>query len=180
MVFGLIQKIVFSGLAAATAAGASLVSSTSVAPQPAYGVAAATLEATAAASHAARLFDRADLDNNGFLDRDEYEILSVVTAELAQLNGFIAIDAGRGIETVQVARAGHGSLNETKKTRLKERALREFRLFAGDDERLASDEFVTVQLEMFLAIDDDRNGVLSGAELKSYAYAQSKLATLNS
>lgn len=180
MVLGFFQKIAFSGFAAAVAAGASLVSGASVAPLPAYGVEAARLEAAAAASNAARLFDRADLDNNGFLDPDEYEILGIVTAELAQMNGFIAIDAGRGVETVAIARAGNGSLDETKKARIGERARREFGLIAGDDERLASDEFVNAQLELFLATDADRNGVLAGAELKSYAYSQSKLATLNS
>lgn len=180
MVFGLFQKIAFSGLAAAAAAGASLVSSAAVAPQPTYAIEAARLEAAAAATGAARLFERADLDNNGFLDRDEYEILAVVTAELAQLNGFIVIDAGRGAETVAVARAGKGLLDETKKARIEDLARREFRSFAGDDERLASDEFVTAQLEMFLAIDADRNGVLAGAELKSFAHSQSKLATPNS
>ncbi|MEK7266426.1 MAG: hypothetical protein AAB227_10045 [Pseudomonadota bacterium] len=180
MVLGFFQKFAFSGFAASIAAGASLVSGASVAPQPAYGLAAAKLEAAAAANNAAHIFDRADLDNNGILDRDEYEILAVVTAELAQLNGFIAIDAGRGLETVAIARAVDGSLDEASKARIEDRAGREFRLFAGDDERLASDEFVTAQLELFLATDADRNGVLAGAELKSYANSQSKLATLNS
>lgn len=180
MVLGLIHKVAFSGLAAAAAAGASLVSSASVTPEPAYGVSAAKLEAAAAATNAARIFDRADLDNNGLLDRDEYEILSVVTAELAQLNGFIAIDAGRGVETVAIARAGKRSLDIDDKARVEERAKREFRAISGDDERLSSDEFVTAELERFLATDADRNGVLAGEELASFAYAQSRLATLSS
>jgi hypothetical protein len=151
-----------------------------VTPTPAYGVEAAKLEAAAAATEAARLFGKADLNNNGYLDRDEYEILGVVTAELAQINGFIAIDAGQGVETVAVSRKGKRFLSDDDKARIEERALREFEMFAGDDERLAADEFVTAQLEQFLAIDTDRNGVLAGAELKSYAYARSRLASLNS
>ncbi len=180
MVVGVIHKIAFSGIAAAVAAGASLVSSVSVTLSPAYGVSATKLEASAAATDAARVFDRADLDNNGFLDRDEYEILSVVTAELAQLNGFIAIDAGRGVETVAIARADKRSLDVGDKARIEERAKREFRAISGDEERLSSDEFVTAELERFLATDADRNGVLAGAELASFAYAQSRLATLSS
>lgn len=180
MVLGLIHKVAFSGFAAAVAAGASLVSSASVTPEPAYGISAGKLEAAAAATHAARVFDRADLDNNGFLDRDEYEILGVVTAELAQLNGFIVIDAGRGVETVAIARAGKRSLDSGDKARIEERAKRGFRAISGDDERLSADEFVTAELEQFLAVDADRNGVLAGAELASFARAQSGLATLNS
>ncbi len=180
MVFGVFQKIAFSSLAAAAAAGASLVSSASVAPQPAYGAAVVRLEAAAAASDAARIFDRADLDNNGFLDRDEYEILGIVTAELAQLNGFIVIDAGRGIETVAIARAESRTLDDQEKAQVGERARREFEMMAGDDERLASDEFLDAQLVLFLATDADRNGVLAGVELTSYARSQSRVATLNS
>lgn len=180
MVVGFIHKVAISGFAAALAAGASLVTGASVTPAPAYGVEAAKLEAAAAATEAARLFEKADLDNNGYLDRDEYEILGVVTAELAHLNGFVAIDAGRGVETIAIARKGKRFLGDDDKARIEERALREFEMFSGDDERLASDEFVTAQLEQFLAIDADRNGVLAGAELKSYAYARSRLSSLNS
>ena len=93
MVFELFQKFAVSGFAAAAAIGASLVSSASVDPQPAYPTQASKLEAAAAAANASRLFDRADLDKNGALDREEHEILAVVTAELAQLNGFVSIDA---------------------------------------------------------------------------------------
>lgn len=180
MVFGFVQKLAVSGGAAALAAGASLISSAAVAPSPAYPSEAVRLEAAGAASSALHIFDRADLDNNEFLDRDEYEILAVVTAELARLNGFIALDAGVGIETVAIAPASDGSLAKAEKARVEDRARREFQLYAGDDERLAPDEFVDAQLEIFLATDADRNGVLVGAELKAYAHAQSKLAPLTS
>lgn len=180
MVFELFQKFAVSGFAAAAAIGASLVSSASVDPQPAYPMQASKLEAAAAAANASRLFDRADLDKNGALDREEHEILAVVTAELAQLNGFVSIDAGHGIETVAVARSGGQALDRSGKDRIRERALREFRLIAGDDERLTLDEFVDAQLELFLSSDADRNGVLAGGELKSFGFAQSKLTTYTS
>lgn len=180
MVFGPFQKMVVSGIAAAAAAGASLVSSAAVAPPSAYQGEAVRLEAAAASSNAARIFNRADLDNNGYLGRDEYEILSLVTAELTRLNGFIALDAGAGVETVVIAPSSARTLDKLEKARIKNRAQREFALYAGDDERLASDEYVNAYLEMFLATDVDRNGVLVGAELLSFAHAQSKLSTLNS
>jgi len=180
MVFGLFEKVAVSGFAAAAAIGASLVSSATVDPQPAYPMQAFKIEAAAAATNAARLFDRADLDNNGALDREEFEILAIVTAELAQLNGFVSIDAGNGIETIAVAREGTKVLETSDKARIRERALREFRATAGDDERLTADEFVDAQLEQFLSSDADRNGVLAGGELKSFGYAQSKLATYTS
>jgi hypothetical protein len=180
MVVALIHKLAFSGVAAMAAAGAGLVTTASVTPAPAYGPAAVKLEAVAAASQATRLFDRADLDNDGSLGLDEYTIFAVVTAELARLNGFIPVDGGRGIETVAIARSAKPFVDDQDKAKIKERATREYRLIAGNDERLSADEFVNAQLEQFLAADVDRNGVLAGIELTSYASGQSRLSAVNS
>ncbi len=179
MVVALVHKLAFSGAAAILAAG-GLVTTASVAPTRAYGAAATRLEAAAAAAQAASAFERADLDNDGSLSADEYSILAVVTAELAHLNGFVAFDSGRGVETVAIARQAKPFLGAKDKARIKNRAAREYQLIAGDDERLSSDEFVTVQLERFLAADDDRNGVLAGTELAAFAGAQSRLPAQNS
>ena len=180
MVVALFHKIAFSGIAAAIAAGASLVTSAVVEPGPAYGAQATKLEIDAAGRQAARIFDRADMNKDGALDSDEYSILTVVSAELAQLNGFVAIDAGRGVETIPVANFGGGDLSSREKARIRERAAREFRVIAGDDERLAEDEFIGAQLEQFLSSDKNRDGILAGGELATFAFTQSKLPGINS
>lgn len=180
MVVAFVQKAAFSGLAAVIAAGAGLVTSASVSPAPAYGSAVVKLEADAAARNAARLFDRADLNNDGDLDRDEYVILAVVTAELANLNGFASLDDGDGVQTVSLPSTRKSDLTAKAKSAIRSNADREFDFAAGDDERLARHEFVAVELERFIANDNDRNGVLVGAELTSYAAAQSRLPLLNS
>lgn len=180
MVAALFHKLAFSGLAATLAAGASLVNSASVEPAQAYGTQASRIEAQAAADHAAYLFNRADLNNDGALDEDEYSVLAIVTAELARLNGFVAVDVAGGVKTVALPHAGRRTLSEADKSRIVSRSLREFSVIAGDDLRLAADEFASAQLEQFFASDVDRNGVLAGGELTAFAQAQSKLAAVSS
>lgn len=178
MVVALVHKIALAGVAAATA-GASLVASADVDRAPAYGAAASALEAGASARHAAAVFERADLNNDGDLDADEYEVLVVVTAELSRLNGFVTVDADGGVRTVGAPR-GNPSLSVADRARLKERAAGEFAAIAGDDQRLGADEFVTAELERFLASDADRNGVLTGAELSAYALGKARATVLSS
>lgn len=180
MVVAMFHKLAFSGLAAAIAAGASLVNSAAVGPAPAYGAQANLIDAQEAGRHAAHLFNRADLNNDGALDEDEYSVLAIVTAELAQLNGFIAVDFAGGAKMVALPHAGRLALSAADKSRIADRALREFAAIAGDDLRLLSDEFVGAQLEQFLANDIDRNGMLTGGELATFAQSQSRLAAISS
>lgn len=180
MVVALVHKVAFSGLAGAIAAGASLVTSAVVEPAP-YGTPATKLEINAAGKQAARLFDRADMNKDGALDGDEYSILTVVSAELAQVNGFVAIEAGRGVEIIPIAIDAPAShLTNQEKALVRERAAREFRAIAGDDERLSADEFIGAQLEQFLSSDKNRDGVLAGGELSAFAFGQSRLSVINS
>lgn len=174
MVVALVQKVAFSGIAAAIAASIGLVNGAAVEPAPAYGTAIDQLEANNAARQAARVFSRADLDKDGALTEDEYSVLAVVSAELARLNGFVAIDMSGRVHTVAVSTAGGPSLSLAERKQINDRAAREFKIIAGDDERLVADEYITAQLEQFLTNDSDRNGVLTGQELASYAKAQSK------
>lgn len=175
MVFELFQKLAVSTAFAAVAAGAGMFSEKEAAP--AYGVAAASLEATSAARHAARAFEKADLNNDGELDEDEYSLAALVTAELALLNGFYAIDAGDGVETVAIATARR-ALNDAEKVELLSSAVREFAAVAGDDERLDQSEYVNAQLEVFLANDTDRNAVLAAGELIAFGARQARLRSI--
>lgn len=180
MVVAMFPKLAFTGLAAAIAAGAGLVTSAGVEAVPAYGAAATKLDVDAAARHAASVYQRADLDNDGALDSDEFEVLAIVTAELARLNGFVAVDVSGGARTVAVATGGKPSLSATEKARLSARADREFDFIAGDDLKLAPDEFVAATLEAFMANDVDRNGALTGAELAAFAAAKAGIPARSS
>ena len=174
----MIEKLIAASFAAAAAAGAGLVNTAAVAPTPAYGLAATSIEADAAARNSARVFERADLNNDGALDEEEFAVLAVVTAELARLNGFVPILLEGRMQTVALPQRVSESLTKAQKERIAERAQREFAAVAGDDERLVSHEFVGAALESFLSVDADRNGVLTGPELAAYAQGQSRLAAV--
>lgn len=179
MVVALIHKIAASGIAAAIAVGAALIDKQPFEPAAAYGAHADRLEADAVALHAARIFERSDFNNDGALDEEEFVILARVTAELARLNGFVAIERTGGVETIALARPA-GELSEARKMSLQSLAARDFVVIAGADERLVQEEFVSAALEAFAATDLNRDGVLEGSELASFAAIQSKRAAIMS
>ncbi len=180
MVVALFHKFALSGLAAAIAAGAGAVNTLADTQRPAYGAPVTILEAAAAARHAAHVFGRADLNKDGALDGDEFSVLAIVTAELARLNGFVAVDLVGGAKTVAVPGTFLPALTRSERALINDRAIREFAVVAGADERLGRDEFVSAEIEIFLASDADRNGLLAGGELTSFARTQASLATITS
>ena len=165
--------IVLPGFAAAIAVGAGLVHAASVETSYAYADQAVQLEAATVASTAKTVFIRADLDNDSELSREEFVTLSIVTAELARLNGFVPVDYAGGVRTAALPRAAAWSAGE--RARVEATAQRDYALIAGDDERLTRDEFVAARLEAMTAADLDRNGVLKGAELSRFAAIEASL-----
>ncbi len=173
MARAMFPMVILPGFAAALAVGAGLVHAASVDPRPAYGAPAAQLEATTVAETARAVFSRADLDNDNELSRDEYATLAVVTAELARLNGFVAVDYAGGVRTARLPRAGAWS--NAERARVEASANRDYALFAGDDDRMTDAEFVTARLEALSLADADRNGVLRGMELTRFAAIEARL-----
>jgi hypothetical protein len=170
--------LVLPGFAAIVAAGAGLVQAASVEAQPAYGAPATQLEAATVAATAKSVFSRADLDNDGNLSRDEFLTLAVVSAELARLNGFVPVEYAGGVRTAALPRADAWSA--TERARIEASAERDYALFAGDDQRMSSEEFVSMRLESLTAADIDRNGVLTGAELGRFAAIEARLPSRQS
>lgn len=170
--------IALPGFAAAVAAGAGLVQAASVEPLPAYGAPATQLEAATVAATAKSVFDRADLDNDGELSREEFTTLAIVTAELARLNGFVAVDYSGGVRTAALPRASAWSSAE--RARIEEGAARDYEISAGDDQRMSADEFIAVRLEAMAAADLDRNGVLKGVELTRFAALEARVVSRQS
>ncbi|MCA8889226.1 MAG: hypothetical protein KDA46_10380 [Parvularculaceae bacterium] len=166
-------------LAVAIAAGAALASGSGYEPQSAYGPAVNVLEAEAAARHASAVFDRADLNADGELDAREYEALSIVTAELARLNGFVSVDFDGVAAPVALPITAPKAMTSAERIRVEAIASREFHLVADGDDAITHDEYVSAQLELFAAADQNRNGVLSARELQSYAAWQAHLTPRN-
>ncbi len=164
--------VVLPGFAAAIVVGAGLVHAASIDPPSAYGARAVHLEAATVANTAKTVFDRADLDNDGELSPDEYVTHAIVTAELARLNGFVAVDYAGGVRIAPLPRSTPWSMEE--RARIEAAATRDYALFAGGDERMTGDEFVAARLEAMTAADLDRNGVLNGVELTRFASIEAR------
>ncbi len=170
--------LVLPGFAAIVAAGAGLVHAASVETPPAYGALATQLEASTVAATAKSVFNRADLDNDGILSRDEFLTLAVVSAELARLNGFVPVDYAGGVRTAALPRVD--AWTSTERARIAATAERDYALFAGADERMSGEEFVAMRLETLTAADLDRNGVLTGTELGRFAAIEARLPSRQS
>lgn len=127
------------------------------------------------ADHALRVFERADRNGDQTLDVDEYTALSVVTAELAQLNGFLVIETGAepGLIALPVARPA--ALSRSEHIRINAVAQHAFYAYAGGDGRIDTDEFVSAQTALFNAADLNGNGTLKRRELGVFAQRQASL-----
>lgn len=142
----------------------------------AYGAAVETLSQPQASAHAAAMFARADLDRSGALDADEYAALAIVTAELARLNGFIALEIGDGQEVVSLPIEAPMALAGAERARVGAVARAEFYASAGDDGLMDLDEYTGEQAARFKAADRNRNGALAKTELVSFAARSAMLS----
>lgn len=168
--------MILNSLAAAGAAIGIAFSSISGADTYAYeGKAVTRLSESEAASHALHVFMRADRDMNQRLDVDEFAALSIVTAELAHLNGFIAIDNGGAVRTIAVPVVAPAALSAAEHTRIDAVARHTFYAFAGDDARLDGSEYVRLQSVIFGDADLNGNGALVNKELDIFAQRQAQL-----
>lgn len=142
----------------------------------AYGAAVASLSAEDAAAHAQSTFARADLDRSGALDVHEYEALAIVTAELARLNGFLALEVGDGREIVPLPISAPAALAGSERARVTAVAHAEFYGAAGEDGSMDFSEYAGEQAARFAAADRNRNNVLAKAEIVSFAARAAMLA----
>lgn len=167
-----------SAAALFAAAGLAATSVDDFTGAPAYGdghVKALTEDAVAA--HASTIFHRADRDQNGFLDADEYASLSIVAAELARLNGFVVIESDDGPATLTLASTGPAALSRAEHIRIDAVARSAFYTSAGEDGRMSESEYLSAQRASFDAADFNANGVLRRGELEAFAQRQA-LATM--
>jgi len=127
--------------------------------------------------HAARVFVRADLDSDRRLNADEYTALTIVTAELAHLNGFIVIETGGQLSTASASGVSSAALSPGEQARIEAVARGRFYTFAGDDGVMDIGDFTRAQSMIFDAADFNQNGVLARRELNAFAQQHAHVTT---
>lgn len=143
---------------------------------PAYGAATERLDALHALANAEATFRRADLDGSGALDAHEYSSLATVTAELARLNGFVAVEAGQSPQIVLLPISAPQALAGAERTRVDAVSRTNFYAIAGDDARITLDEYLSDQKARFADADVNGNGSLTNAELVSFVAREALLS----
>ncbi|MEM9616437.1 MAG: hypothetical protein AAF936_00615 [Pseudomonadota bacterium] len=128
-------------------------------------------------THAALVFTRADRDGDLALNADEFTALTVVTAELAHLNGFIVIEAEDQIATTPAVGISGAALSSSEQTRIEAVARGRFYMFSGADGIMDAGEFANAQSTVFEAADFNNNGVLAKRELSAFAQHHAHVTT---
>lgn len=169
-------SIAMNGLTAAIAALGVATASFVGANGDAYGDGRMSrLSDAEAAIHAQMMFARADRDGDGALSVNEYAALSVVTAELANLNGFLAIEQADKVAAIALPPRPQAALGDAEQTRIDAVARSTFYEFSGIDGKLQQGEYLEMQRAIFLSSDLNANGSLANSELSIYAQRQAYL-----
>jgi len=162
----------------AAVAGLALSSIDGAVSQNAYdGDAVAKLTRADIEAHAAHVFARADRDGNASLNADEYTALTIVTAELAHLNGFIVIENDSDYAVAPAPGVTGAALSSSEQARIEAVARGRFYMFAGNDGVMDANEFKRAQNMIFEAADFNNNGVLARRELSAFAHHHANVTT---
>ncbi len=165
-----------SAAAIAAVAGLAFAQPDDLTSGAAYGSGAlSSLTQAELADHALLVFERADRNGDQALDVDEYTALSVTTAELAQLNGFVSIETEDEPSLIALPAARPAALSRGEHIRIAAVAQHAFYAYAGGDGRIDVDEFVAAQSALFNAADRNGNGTLKRRELGVFAQRQASL-----
>lgn len=163
--------------AAIAAAGFAFAAADNSAPEAYQDGPLTRLSQVEAADHAGRVFDRADRDGDAALNVDEFAALAIVTAELAHLNGFIAVEFEDEVKTIALPASQPSALPRSERARIDAVARHAFYGFAGDDGLLDRDEYIRMQSAVFEASDLNASGDLNKRELAVYARRQAYVST---
>lgn len=142
---------------------------------PAYGGEISSLTADQSGVKSSAIFAQADLDKSDALDADEYAALAIVTAELARLNGFIALAPDGEGEIVALPVKGSESLGPGERARVEAVARAEFYAAAGADAKMSKAEFAAERAANFAAADRNGDGRLMKRELSTFAAVEARL-----
>ena len=125
-----------------------------------------------AIAYAGQNFVRGDRNEDGVLNVDEFAALSVVTSELAHLNGFIAVEKGDRVETIAFPLAAPVALGDAEHTRIDAVARHSFYAFSGADGKMQKIEYQRLQSVIFANSDRNGNGALVKDELLKFVQQQ--------
>lgn len=165
---GFFEKIALPAIGAALVAGAAMAATGDL-TEPAYGGAIKELSRGVNDRRAEILFAQADLDGSGDLSATEFAALSLVSAELARLNGFVAVDLGDAAPgVIDIADEAPASVSGADRTRIEAVATHEFHSAAGEDGVLTPSDFVAFERRKFDDADRDADGALRRQELGAY------------
>ena len=166
----MITNTITAAAATALVAAASLVG---IKAGPAYEDGALrSLTQPEASIFAEGVFHRADRDDDGALNVDEFAALTIVTAELANLNGFIAVEKDGALETIALPVKAPAALGDSEQTRIDAVARHMFYAFAGSDGKMQQGEYLGLQDAIFASADLNANGSLTSTELSLFAQRQ--------
>ncbi len=161
---------------AIAAAGVAFASLTGIDAGGVYDDTAMTkLTSIEAGVNAEHVFARADRNHDTFLDVDEFAALTVITAELAYLNGFIAVEKGAEVGSIALPLNAPAVLSASEHTRIDAVARHTFYAFVGEDGKMQHGEYIALQRAVFSASDLNANGALTRAELSIFAQRQAFL-----
>jgi len=164
--------------AVAAVAGLAFTSADDRLPENAYGEdVLSSLTRMEVADHATRVFARADRNSDLMLDVSEYAAFSVVTAELAHLNGFVAIETGGTPGLLALPIANPAAISRSEHIRIAAVSRHAFYAYAGIDGRMDVEEFVGAQTTLFNAADLNGNGTLKRKELGLFGQRQASMTT---
>ncbi|WP_411820215.1 hypothetical protein ABFZ85_01890 [Hyphococcus formosus] len=165
-----------SVVATLAAAGVAVTSLVGINPGPAYDNDELTkLSKTEASIHADQVFFRADQDGDNALSVDEFAALNIVTAELANLNGFVVVEKTNSYETISLPDRTSAALSPAEHARIDAVSRHTFYAFAGEDGKMQQGEYKGLQEAIFLSSDLNANGALTRAELALFAQRQAFL-----
>lgn len=143
---------------------------------PAYDEGAlSALSQADASAYAKMVFERANRNGDDVLDVNEFAALTVVTAELANLNGFVSVENSDGVKTIALPIAAPLALGDAEQTRIDAVARHTFYAFAGEDGKMQQGEYLGLQQAIFASSDLNANGALTSAELSLFAQRQAFL-----
>ncbi len=127
--------------------------------------------------HARTTFARADLDKNNALDVDEFASLTVVKAELARLNGYVAIELDDGPRLITVAVEAFSSLGRGERLLIDTVARSKFYSITGGADLMKEDQYVGERMASFVDADRNRDGDLIKAELERFVALGANIST---
>ncbi|WDI31327.1 hypothetical protein PUV54_15365 [Hyphococcus flavus] len=160
---------------AVAAAGVALTSFVGVNTSPYDNGEMKTLSNFEASTYAEKVFARSDRNGDAVLDVDEFAALTIITAELANLNGFVAVEKDASVETISLPVNSTGALSASEHTRIDAVARHTFYAFAGNDGKMQQGEYIGLQNAIFASSDLNANGALTRTELSIFARRQAYL-----